>query len=100
MSEATAPTLTVSVFGDTEFEPALQKQTPTSPGEVNGQFRNQISTVSDQIEKLRERFGLSRLVMVGDRGMLTQPQIDQAEAACRHGMDHGADQHRDSELSG
>lgn len=34
------------------------------------------STVADQIEKLRERFGLSQVVMVGDRGMLTQPQID------------------------
>jgi len=34
------------------------------------------TTVGDQIEKLRERFKLSRVVMVGDRGMLTQPQID------------------------
>jgi len=34
------------------------------------------TTVADQIEKLRKRFGLSRVVMVGDRGMLTQPQID------------------------
>src|SRR5438309_665719 len=34
------------------------------------------TTVADQIEKLRMRFGLSRVVMVGDRGMLTQPQID------------------------
>jgi transposase len=34
------------------------------------------TTVGDQIEKLRERFGLSRVVLVGDRGMLTQPQID------------------------
>jgi transposase len=34
------------------------------------------TTIADQIEKLRERFGLSRVVMVGDRGMLTQPQID------------------------
>jgi transposase len=34
------------------------------------------TTVGDQIEKLRERFGLSRVVMVGDRGMLTQPQIE------------------------
>src|SRR5438132_3674908 len=34
------------------------------------------TTVADQIEKLRERFGLVRVVMVGDRGMLTQPQID------------------------
>jgi transposase len=34
------------------------------------------TTVADQIEKLRERFGLHRVVLVGDRGMLTQPQID------------------------
>jgi transposase len=34
------------------------------------------STVPDQIEKLRERFGLSRVVLVGDRGMLTQTQLD------------------------
>jgi transposase len=33
------------------------------------------TTVADQIEKLRERFQLQRVVMVGDRGMLTQPQI-------------------------
>jgi transposase len=33
-------------------------------------------TVRDQVEKLRGRFGLARVVMVGDRGMLTQPQID------------------------
>jgi transposase len=34
------------------------------------------TTVADQIEKLREKFGLQRVVLVGDRGMLTQPQID------------------------
>jgi transposase len=34
------------------------------------------TTVADQIEKLRARFGLSQVVLVGDRGMLTQPQID------------------------
>ena len=34
------------------------------------------TTVADQIEKLRERFGIERVVMVGDRGMLTQPQIN------------------------
>jgi transposase len=34
------------------------------------------TTVADQIEKLREKFGLSQVVMVGDRGMLTQPQIE------------------------
>jgi len=34
------------------------------------------STVPDQVEKLRDRFGLKRVVLVGDRGMLTQTQID------------------------
>ncbi len=33
-------------------------------------------TVPEQVEKLRERFGLSRVVLVGDRGMLTQTQIE------------------------
>ncbi len=33
-------------------------------------------TVADQTEKLRQRFGLSRIVLVGDRGMLTQAQIE------------------------
>ena len=34
------------------------------------------STVPNQVEKLRKRFGLCRVVLVGDRGMLTQTQID------------------------
>ena len=38
------------------------------------------TTVVDQVNKLRERFHLSRVVLVGDRGMLTQPQIDQLKA--------------------
>ena len=29
------------------------------------------TTVPDQVEKLRGRFGLSRVVLAGDRGMLT-----------------------------
>jgi transposase len=33
-------------------------------------------TVPDQVRKLRDRFGLKRVVLVGDRGMLTQAQID------------------------
>jgi transposase len=33
-------------------------------------------TVPDQVETLTKRFGLSRVVLVGDRGMLTQTQID------------------------
>jgi transposase len=38
------------------------------------------STVSDQAEKLRHRFGLSQLVLVGDRGMLTETQIEKLRA--------------------
>jgi hypothetical protein len=32
--------------------------------------------VPDQVEKLRARFGLTRVVLAGDRGMLTTAQID------------------------
>ena len=35
------------------------------------------NTVMDQVLKLRERFGLQQVVLVGDRGLLTQVQIDQ-----------------------
>ena len=35
------------------------------------------STVADQVEKLREWFGLTRVVLVGDRGMLTQARIEE-----------------------
>jgi transposase len=34
------------------------------------------TTVPDQVDKLRTRFGLERVVLAGDRGMLTQTQID------------------------
>jgi transposase len=34
------------------------------------------TTVPDQVGKIRETFGLSRVVLVGDRGMLTQTRID------------------------
>ena len=35
------------------------------------------TTVGDQVAKLQERFGLERVVLVGDRGMLTETQIGQ-----------------------
>jgi transposase len=34
------------------------------------------TTVSDQVIKLKARFGLERVVLVGDRGLLTETQID------------------------
>ena len=38
------------------------------------------NTVGTQVEKLRERFGLSKVVLVGDRGMLTEARIRQEVA--------------------
>src|SRR5450631_702976 len=35
------------------------------------------STLSDQVQKLRENFGLQRLVLVGDRGMISHKAIDE-----------------------
>ena len=34
------------------------------------------STVPDQVNTLKQRFGLGRVILVGDRGMLTQTQIE------------------------
>ncbi len=34
------------------------------------------TTVPDQVEALRQRFGIGRFVLVGDRGMLTSAQIE------------------------
>lgn len=34
------------------------------------------TTVPDQVETLKDRFGLTRVVLVGDRGMLTEKRID------------------------
>ncbi len=34
-------------------------------------------TLADQIQKVRERFGLARVVFVGDRGLLTSARIDE-----------------------
>jgi hypothetical protein len=35
------------------------------------------TTVASQVEKLRRRFGLGRVVLVGDRGMITSARIEQ-----------------------
>ena len=34
------------------------------------------TTVPDQVDMLRQRFGLQRVILVGDRGMLTETRID------------------------
>jgi transposase len=44
------------------------------------------STLSTQIEKIRNRFGLENIVLVGDRGMITQARINK-ELRGRKGLD-------------
>jgi len=44
------------------------------------------TTISNQIEKLQKRFGLKRVVIVGDRGMLTEARI-QEEFNGKDGLD-------------
>lgn len=44
------------------------------------------ATLGTQVGKIRQRFGLKRVVLVGDRGMLTQARIDE-ELRCVEGLD-------------
>jgi len=44
--------------------------------EVHPGNRSDSTTVPAQVKKLRQHFGLTRLVLVGDRGMLTNVQIE------------------------
>lgn len=62
------PIIVYGVMTDGEGRPIAVEVYPGNTGDP--------TTVDDQVEKLRERFQLSRVVLVGDRGMLTQPQID------------------------
>ena len=46
------------------------------------------ATLSAQVEKLKDRFGISRVVLVGDRGMITSARIGDRPQAGRRGLDH------------
>ena len=61
------PLIVYGVMTDGEGRPVAVEVYPGNPGDP--------TTVGDQVEKLRQRFGLERGVRVGDRGMLTPPQI-------------------------
>ena len=67
-----SPIIVYGVMTDGEGRPIAVEVYPGNTGDP--------TTVADQVEKLRERFQLSRVVLVGDRGMLTQPQIDKMKA--------------------
>jgi len=61
------PCIVYGVLADDQGRPVAVDVYPGNTGDP--------STVPDQMEKLRKRFELSRAVLVGDRGMLTQIQI-------------------------
>jgi transposase len=62
------PIIVYGALTDAEGRPIAVEVYPGNTGDP--------TTVPDQVEKLTKRFGLSRVVLVGDRGMLTQTQID------------------------
>ncbi len=66
------PIIVYGLMTDGEGRPVTVEAYPGDTGDP--------STVPEQAEKLRERFGLRRLVLVGDRGMLTQTQIEKLQA--------------------
>ena len=61
------PIIVYGVMTDSEGRPVSVSVYPGNTGDP--------ATVADQTETLRQQFGLSRIVIVGDRGMLTQAQI-------------------------
>ena len=62
------PIVVYGVLTDAQGRPVSVEVYPGNTGDP--------STVPDQVEKLKGRFGLKRVVLVGDRGMLTQTQIE------------------------
>lgn len=62
------PIIVYGVLTDAQGCPVAVEVYPGNTGDP--------TTVADQVDKLRQRFGLVRVVLVGDRGMLTEPQID------------------------
>jgi transposase len=65
------PIIVYGVVTDAEGRPIAVDIYPGNTGDP--------TTVSDQAEKLRKAFGLTRVVLAGDRGMLTQTQLDKLE---------------------
>ena len=62
------PIVVYGVLADTRGIPVALRAYPGNTGDP--------ATVSDQVEKLRGEFGLQSVVLVGDRGMLTETQIE------------------------
>ncbi len=66
------PILVYGVLTDSQGRPIAVEVYPGNTGDP--------STVSDQTKKLKDHFGLERVILVGDRGMLTQTQIEALKA--------------------
>jgi hypothetical protein len=62
------PIIVSGVLTDAEGRPVAVQVYPGDTGDP--------TTVPDQVAKLSRQFGLARIVLVGDRGMLTQTQIN------------------------
>src|SRR3954464_14347504 len=62
------PIIVYGALTDADGRPVAVQVYPGNTGDPR--------TVPDQVEALTGRFGLTRVVLVGDRGMLTQTQID------------------------
>jgi len=66
------PIIVYGLLTDGEGRPVAVDVYPGNTGDP--------TTVPDQVGKLGERFGLQRVILVGDRGMLTQAQIEALQA--------------------
>src|SRR5512142_3402215 len=62
------PIIVYGALTDAEGRPVAVQVYPGNTGDP--------TTVPDQVEALTKRFGLARVVLVGDRGMLTRTQIE------------------------
>lgn len=62
------PIIVYGVLTDAEGRPVAIEVYPGNTADP--------TTLPDQADKIRNQFGLARVVVVGDRGMLTQPQLD------------------------
>lgn len=63
------PIIVYGVLTDAQGRPLAVEVYPGNTGDP--------TTVPDQVSTLKQRFGLDRVILVGDRGMLTQTQIDE-----------------------
>ena len=61
------PIVVYGVMADRAGRPVAVQAYPGNTGDP--------VTVPDQVQRLRQRFGLKRVVLVGDRGLLTETQI-------------------------